>query len=177
MELARAALEHFDLVRLVVMVAGRPPHKEVAVDAETRFRLAEAAFTGVPRLELSRFEVDRDVPAHTLATVRHAERAWGDVVFLVGADEFADFLSWHEPNAVLEHARLGVATRPGVAREDLDGVLRRLERPGRVEMFEIPPVPVSSSDVRERVRRSEPIDDLVPPSVARLIVELDLYRR
>ena len=159
------------------MVAGRPPHKEVPVDAETRFRLAAAAFAGLPRVELSRFEVERDAPAHTLETVRYAERAWRDVVFLIGADEFADFLSWHEPNAVLEHARLGVATRPGIARDDLDRVLSQLERPERVEMFTIPPVAISSSDVRLRVERGEPIDGLVPPRVADLIAELDLYRR
>lgn len=159
------------------MVAGRPPHKEVAVAAEIRFRLAEAAFAGLPRVELCRFEVDREAPAYTLETVRHAERVWGDLVFLVGADEFADFLSWHEPDAVLEHARLGVATRPGVARADLDRVLGRLARPDRVELFQIPAVDISSRDVRARAARGEPIEALVPGEVARLVDELDLYRR
>ena len=147
------------------------------LDAETRFRLAEAAFAGMQRVELSRFEVERDAPSYTLDTVRHAEQVWGEVVFLVGADEFAEFTSWHEPDAVLEHARLGVATRPGVEGVDIDSVLGRLARPDRVEVFQIPPVAISSRDVRQRVARGEPVGALVPPAVAQLVDELDLYRR
>ena len=71
--------------------------------------------------------------------------------------------------------RLGVATRPGYPRERLDGVLARLERPDRVELFEIQAVGVSSTDVRDRVARGESIDDLVPAPVAALIDELRLY--
>jgi nicotinate-nucleotide adenylyltransferase len=36
-------------------------------------------------------------------------------------------------------------------------------------------VPVSSSEVRERVARGEPIDGLVPPKVAEEIARLGLY--
>jgi nicotinate-nucleotide adenylyltransferase len=174
--LARAALARFPLERLLVMVAGTPPHKEVQLDAESRFRLAAAAFAGLPKVELSRFELDRDEPSYTIDTVREAERRFGDVLFLVGADEFADFLSWRDPEGVLEHARLGVATRPGYPRERLDALLARLSRPDRVEVFEIEPLPISSSGIRKRVARGEPIDDLVPPRVAALIRELGLYR-
>ena len=52
---------------------------------------------------------------------------------------------------MLELARLGVATRPGVGRASLDDVLARLERPERVAFFEIEQLPVSSSDIRERL--------------------------
>ncbi|HSK14677.1 MAG TPA: nicotinate-nucleotide adenylyltransferase [Gaiellaceae bacterium] len=173
--LAREALERFALDRLLVVVTGEPPHKEVATDAETRFALAEAAFGALPGVQLSRRELDRPGPSYTVDTVRWAEERWGDVVFLIGADELADFLAWKAPDEILEHARLGVATRPGFHRERLDPVLTRLRRPERIELFEIPAIRVSSSDVRERVRRGEPIDGLVPDEVARLVVERGLY--
>jgi nicotinate-nucleotide adenylyltransferase len=176
LELARTAIERFELERLVVMVAGRPPHRVTELDGETRFRLAGAAFAGLPKVELSRFELDRDEPSYTIDTVRHAEKESGDVLFLIGADEFADFLSWRDPDGVLAHARLGVATRPGYPRERLDTVLASLGRADGVELFEIEPLPVSSSGIRERVARGESIEDLVPPAVAALIEELHLYR-
>jgi nicotinate-nucleotide adenylyltransferase len=146
--LADAAIRRFELERLVVVVTGDPPHKQVATDAETRYRLAEAAFAGRPKVELSRFEIEAEGPSYTERTARWARRVWGDVIFLVGADEFASFLSWHDPDAVLAEVRLGVATRPGYRRERLDDVLARLERPDRVELFEIEAVGVSSTDVR-----------------------------
>ena len=165
--LARAAIERFDLERLVVLPTGDPPHKEVGTTAEIRYRLAEAAFADLPRVELSRLELERPGPSYTVDTVRWAKERYGDVLFIVGADHWARFDRWHDPEGVLENARLAVVTRPGV----------ELPAPReRVLLFEMPPVDVSSTHVRERVAAGEPIDDLVPPKVVRLIDELGLYR-
>jgi nicotinate-nucleotide adenylyltransferase len=174
--LAEAAIAHFALPRLVVVVTGDPPHKTVETDAETRFRLAEAAFAGLSGVELSRVELERPGPSYTVDTARWAGDAFGDVVFVVGADEFASFLSWHDPNGVLEAVRLAVATRPGYPIERLEPVLGALAHPERVEPFAIPAVPVSSTGLRRRLERGEPVDDLVPARVAALIGELGLYR-
>jgi len=46
----------------------------------------------------------------------------------------------------------------------------------RIEVFELEPYPVSSSEIRDRVRRGEPIDGLVPPPVAAEIDRLGVYR-
>ncbi len=174
--LAEAAIRHFALELLVVVVTGTPPHKTVETPAEIRLRLAAAAFAGIPRVEVSRHELDRPGPSYTVETARWARDRYGDVVFVVGADEFATFLSWHDPEGVLEAVRLGVATRPGYPVERLEAVLARLSRPERVELFEIPAVPVASTDVRARAARGEPLDGLVPPAVAALVRELGLYR-
>ncbi len=166
-ELAETAVRHFGLERLVVLVVADPGHKAVHADAAARLRLARAAFPG--------HEVELDDHARTIDMLRAG--GWDDPLFLIGADEFADFLDWKEPEAVLERVRLGVATRPGYPRERLDRVLERLSRPDRVLFFEIEPVPVSSTEVRERVARGEPIDGLVPPAVAAAIEGEGLYRR
>lgn len=173
---ADAAIEHFELERLVVLPTGSPPHKRSETDAWTRFRLAGAAFKARPNVQLNAHELAREGPSYTVETVAWAETIWPDPIFLIGADEFADFLAWKEPDRVLEHARLGVATRPGYPRERLEPVLAALEGADRVELFTIPEVPISSSEIRERVRRGEPIDDLVPPAVAQAIAAAGLYR-
>jgi nicotinate-nucleotide adenylyltransferase len=165
--LARAAQEELGLGDLVVLVAARPGHKQVDLDAETRLALAQAAFPG------QRVELD----GHERTVDMLQEQEWADPVFLLGADEFCDFLAWKDPNGVLERTRIAVATRSGYPRERLDRVLERLERPDRVRFFELEPVPIASRDVRERVARGEPIDDVVPPAVAELIAKRGLYRR
>jgi nicotinate-nucleotide adenylyltransferase len=173
--LAEVAIRRFALELLVVVVTGTPPHKRVETDPETRLALAEAAFAGLDGIEVSRHELDRAGPSYTVDTARWAEETWGDAVFLVGADEFAGFLAWREPDEVLEHVRLGVATRPGYPRERLDPVLGALRRPERVELFEIPELDVSSSAIRDRVAAGLPIAGLVPPAVAELIAARGLY--
>jgi nicotinate-nucleotide adenylyltransferase len=166
--LAREALERFDLERLLVLVVASPGHKQVATAFDQRLELARLAFAGLPRTE-----VLAERHPYTVDSVRGGR--FGDAMFLMGADEFADFLTWRNPDGVLADVRVAVATRPGYPRERLDDVAARLRRPDRVEFFEVTPVPVSSTEVRERAARGEPVDDLVPPAVARRIAELGLY--
>ncbi len=164
--LARAAVERFGLVDLVVLVAVRPGHKDVQLDADTRLRLARAAFP--------EYDVEPDAHERTVDTLWAGR--WHDPLFLIGADEFCDFPTWKDPEGVLARARLAVAARPGFPRDRLDAVLERLSKPARVELFEIEPLPIASRDIRDRVARGEPIDDLVPGPVAELIAALGLYR-
>ncbi len=167
--LAEAALDHFDLQQLLVLVVVEPGHKPVELDFEHRYRLARHAFDGLPRTELR-----PEGHARTADALR--KHHFADAIFLIGADEFAAFPTWKDPDEVLRRARLGVATRPGYAREAFEGVLAQLEQPDRVEFFEIPAVDVSSSEVRRRIRAGEPIEGLVPDAVRREIESAGLYR-
>jgi nicotinate-nucleotide adenylyltransferase len=161
--LARAALERFDPDELVVLVAARPGHRDCSADAETRFELAKAAFAELPRTR-----VELDDHGYTVESVRGGR--FGDAVFVVGGDEGAAFPSWKDPEGVLEWVRLAVGTRSGYAPPDL-------ARYGdRVVSFELQSPPISSSEIRERLRSGGSVDGLVPPSVARLIEARGLYR-
>jgi nicotinate-nucleotide adenylyltransferase len=168
--LARAALDHFVLERLLVLVIEEPGHREVATDGETRLELARAAFAELPGVE-----VRLDPHGRTIDSVRAGD--FGDAIFVVGADEFAEFLGWKEPDELLEQVRLGVATRPGFPRERLQDVLAALRRPDRVVFFEIEPLPVASRELRRLAAAGEPLDAYVPPAVADLVRNLGLYRR
>jgi len=162
--LAETAKRRFELEPLRVHVSSNPPHKRVDVDAETRLDLARLAFPNDT--------VVRDDNPYSIDTVA----GFGDdAIFLVGADQFAKFLTWRDPDEILDHVRLGVATRPGYPREKLDHVLSGLRLPDRVEFFDMEPIPISSSDIRRLVAAGEPIDDLVPGSVAAEIQRRRLY--
>lgn len=166
-ELARRAKEELGLGPLHVLVSADPGHKHVETPAAVRLRLAEAAFPDD--------EVTLDEHARTIDLLR-AHPEWSDPVFLIGADEFRDFLSWKEPNEVLRLARLAVATRPGFPSEELEPVLAGLEHPERVLFFEIEPISVASRALRKRAARNEEIAPEVPPAVAELIRSEGLYR-
>ena len=167
--LARAAIEHFRLERLLVLVVADPGHKRATTSAQARLELARLAFSDLPGAE---FELDPN--PRTVDSLE--ERKPKDAIFIVGADEFADFPRWKDPERVLELVRLGVAMRPGVPEERLRRARARLPAPDRISFFELEPVPVSSSEVRARVVAGEPIDELVPPKVAEAIARLGLYQ-
>jgi nicotinate-nucleotide adenylyltransferase len=163
---ADAARERFGVERLVVLVNDRPGHRAVHASVEDRLALAAAAFPGE--------DVRLDPYPRTVELLR-AER-FDDPVFVIGADQFRSFVSWSEPNEVLERAQIAVATRPGFPPSELEAVRGQLDRPERVLFFEIEPNPAASTDVRARVAAGELLDGLVPAAVARLIEERGLYR-
>ena len=157
--LARTAMERLGLERLHVTVVVAPGHKETVAPAEYRLELARLAFVGLGTVEPELYEYTVDaLEAH----------GYDDPVFLIGADELASFPTWKEPERVLELARLGVATRPGYRPEAASP---------RIEIFELEPHPVSSSEIRRRAQSGEPLDGLVAPGVARYIKEHRLYGR
>ncbi len=159
--LAMGALEQLPIDKLVVLVAEHPGHRGVVADPETRLRLAQAAFPGV--------DVQLDPNPFTVDAVRDA-RFGDDALFVVGADQAAEFSRWREPEEVLKSVKLAVGTRAGYPLPDLSPY------GDRIVPFELASPEVSSSEVRRRIEAGEPIDDLVPPEVAHLIDELALYR-
>lgn len=166
---AEAGIRHFRLDRLLVRVVADPGHKQVTTPAEIRLRLASLAFADVPGAEVGLDDHPRTVDSLEALGL-------DDPVFLVGADEFAAFLDWKQPERVLELARLGVAARPGYRRDLLEPVLERLLRRDRVELFEIDPHAISSSAVRQLTSDGVPLDEVVMPAVAAEIHRLGLYR-
>ena len=157
--LAKAALSQLPIDRLVVLVAERPGHREVVADAETRLALARAAFPDA--------DVQLDPHSFTVDAVRDGR--FGDALFVVGADQGSAFERWKDPDEVLKWVKLAVGTRAGYPLPDLSRFS------DRVVVFELASPNVSSSEVRRRIAAGEPIDDLVPPAVGKLIQELGLY--
>ena len=158
---ADAARERFGVERLVILVSERPGHRDTHASADVRLALARAAFP--------RDDVRLDPYPRTVELLR-TER-FEDPVFVVGADQFAGFLAWAEPDEVLERATLAVATRPGFPRAELDAVLAQLARRDRVVFLDIEPNPAASTAIRSG---SSPED--VPPAVAQVIEDRWLYR-
>jgi len=167
--LARRAIAHFGLDRLLVRVVVAPGHRGVVASPEERLDLTRLAFADVPEAEVSLDPFARTVDSLVALGL-------DDPVFVIGADQLIAFPTWQDPDRVLELARLGVATRPGVARPELDTVIAHLSRPERVELFELEPLPISSSEVRERARSGDSLTALVPARVAQEIERRGLYR-
>lgn len=168
-ELARAAAQHYSLDRVLVLVVADPGHKRTVAPAAARLELTRLAFEGVPGVD-----VELDHHARTVDFLE--ERRPENAVFLIGGDELADFAHWKEPARVLELVMLGVAMRPGVPEDQLREARARLPAPDRISFFALQSMPVSSTEIRERVGRGEPIDELVPPNVSEAIHRLGLYR-
>jgi nicotinate-nucleotide adenylyltransferase len=178
--MAQEALDQLGLDRVVLMPVSRPPHKEAADDPgpEARLELCRLAVAGDERLAVSALEIERGGASYTADTLRelHARQPEQELTFIVGGDMAHSLPAWREPEAVLSLARLAVAEREGVRREDIATRLSELHRGDRVVFFDMPRIDVSSSSIRRRVAEGRPVRYLVPDAVADAISDHDLYR-
>lgn len=171
--IARAALDHAQLDRVLFVVSAAPPHKQADVYAgpEDRFQMVQAALADEPRMEVSRLELDRKGLSFTADTLRELQAAHpgAELFLIVGYDALLDIPNWHHPREILSHARLLAAPRPGA----------RLPVPrdlaGRYEMLPFTESEVSSTEIRARIAAGQDARDLLPPAVERLIREKSLY--
>jgi len=171
--LARVALDELALDQLRWVPAGRPWQKTRHITrAEHRVAMLDLAIAGEPRFVLERCELDRTGPSYTLDTVRELRQRESGVqwVLILGQDQFANLPTWHGWTELVSLVTLAVAARPGAV--PVAGA--QLQGPTYVAL-PLPAMNVSGSNIRGHVARGEPIDDLVPPAVARYIGQHGLY--
>ena len=178
--MAQEALDQLDLERVVFLPVAVPPHKEAREDPgpDARVELCRLAVAGDERFGVSSLEVDRGGASFTVDTLRelHELQPEHDLTFIVGGDMAQSLPAWREPEAVLALARLAVAEREGVRREDVARRLEPLHGGDRVTFFDMPRIDVSSSSIRRRVAAGRPVRYLVPDAVADAITDHHLYR-
>ena len=178
--MAQEAFDQLELDRVVFMPVSIPPHKEAGDDPgpQARVELCRLAVAGDERFAVSTVEVERGGPSYTVDTLRelHARAPEQELTFIVGGDMAHSLPAWREPEAVLALARLAVAERDGVLREDIARRVASLAPPERVVFFDMPRIDLSSSAIRRRAAAGRPVRYLVPDAVAEAIAERDLYR-
>jgi nicotinate-nucleotide adenylyltransferase len=189
-EAARASLE---LDEVLFVPAHDPPHKpaDPGATAFHRFALVALAVQEWPGYRVSDMELVREGASFTADTLRalHARGCTTSrLFFIVGADAFADIAMWREFPAVLDLANFAVIARPGTTIDDalartpeLAPRVRALNRGWShdagtgIYLVAARTRDVSSTAIRARLARREPIDDLVPAAVARHITSHHLY--
>lgn len=186
LEVARAARRELSLDEVLVVPAGRPPHKlgvELAPAAD-RLAMVELAVAGEEGLVASPIEIGRAGPSwtvDTLVALQDEAEAVGrrvELTLILSADAFAGLATWHEPQRIVRMAQIAVSPRPGHALPMPDALPPELRAAARgIVILRGPNIDVSATDIRRRVAEGLPIDGLVPPAVARYIEEHDLYRQ
>jgi nicotinate-nucleotide adenylyltransferase len=177
--LAELCREACRLDRVWLVVAGEPPHKPRKRTAvEHRLEMTRLAVAGHSAFEVSELEAHRPGPHYsvdTLQTVRD-QRPQDELFFLIGADSLADLPTWREPQRVLQLATLVVANRPGTEPSTLPSSFTPPPDAPAIQTVTIPPIGISSSELRRRVAEGASIRYQVPRAVEVYIEAQGLYR-
>ena len=166
---AQDCLVSLGLDRVHFIPARQPPHKRRRPVSPAPLRLAmlDAALAGDDRFRVDDIEMNRQGPSWTVDTLRaYRERHAGAVLFLlVGMDQYVEFATWREPEEIARLATIVVMSRGG----------EQPRGPGIVSVA-VTRIDISSTQIRDRVGRGEPIRYLVPEAVETIIAGHALYR-
>jgi len=195
---AEAVRSRFGLDRVLFVPSNIPPHKRRPSVAPARARLAmvDLAVRGRRGFEANSLEARSRSTSYSVVTLAKIRKLYPGALlfFILGADAFLEIKTWREWRKVLDQCLLIVMTRPGTSLRTARAVLepefrsrmislRRstkidpaLEAGRSVFFLHLEALPVSSTEIRRRIREGCPIDGLVLDPVAAYISAGKLYQ-
>jgi nicotinate-nucleotide adenylyltransferase len=181
LKIAEVAMQRLDLDRILFIPAGEPwlkVEKEIT-SSQHRKKMLELAIKGYPHFSISTIELERPGATYTVETLE-ALRAGMDsstgIFFLMGWDSLLQLPQWKRPSKIIRMCRIVAFTRSGMGPPDLETLEEEI--PGIIRstiILDMPPVDISSSDIRDRVGKGLSIEHLVPESVEEYIRKSGLY--
>ena len=180
---AEAVRHRFNVDRVVFMPAGQPAHKadQKVTHNEHRYLMTVLATMRNENFEVSRIEIDRPGLTYTIDTIEELKKMCRTDVrlyFITGADAIHQIMTWKEPDRLLTLCDFVAVTRPGYDRTklfaDIGEIREKYE--SRIHYMEVPALAISSSDIRQRARKGEPIKYLLPQEVEDYIYKFGLYQ-
>ncbi|MDR1649054.1 MAG: nicotinate-nucleotide adenylyltransferase [Synergistaceae bacterium] len=176
---AEECRRQLELERVVFVPTGEPPHKKERpiTPAEDRYAMTLLATAGVREFSVSRTEIDRGRPSHTVDTLAEfleKNASACELFFITGLDALLGIDMWKDYMRIPSLCTLVTATRPGYSVKGVE--LLPLDIRGALKVIEIPQFAISSTEIRERVHEGRSIRFLVPHLVENYIECCGLYK-
>ena len=173
---ARFALDALAPDRMVWLPAGRQWQKpdQVMAAGVHRAAMIRCLTGGEPRFAVDERELHRRGPSFTADTLREfaGQNAGAELMFLIGQDQYARLPSWYQVETITTLATLVVVPRAGEAVVTPPGLPAH-----RLQVLDLPEIPLSSTAVRDAVVRGEDISPMVGAEVASYIASHRLYEK
>ncbi|HEX6574033.1 MAG TPA: nicotinate-nucleotide adenylyltransferase [Gemmatimonadaceae bacterium] len=169
--IASDAFESLSLDKLLIVPAALNPLKQrdhSAPEPEHRLHMTRLTFGGDPRFEVTSMEIDRGGLSYTVDTLEAlaVQYPGAEVILLLGVDAVNSLDKWKRPERIRELAKLAMLSRG----EETDEV------PQGIERVTTRRIDVSSTEIRHRLSRGQPVKGFVAESVEHFISAAKLYR-
>lgn len=166
-EVVRSVLEEIAPDRLLIIPDRISPHKALPENSpgpEARMEMCRLAFGGFPGVELSDLTLRREGPSYTANTVDMLRETYprDELILVIGTDMFLSFEQWYRFEYLLDSCALAVLAREDGQDEQLREHADKMRRQygARVVLLSHPPLPMSSSEIRSRLRLRLGADEL-----------------
>ncbi len=175
---AESVRDQFGLDQILWIPGYIPPHKThlKLVDASHRLAMTRLAINTNPQFSISTIEIDRKGTSFTIDTVKTllSENPKNTYFLVIGEDSLHDFMTWRDPEGIVERVELLVYRRP-TSRQRPATSEAEVYFPNRIQFAHAPLLEVSSAEIRRMIHAGKSIRHLVPDPVYDYIATHNLY--
>jgi len=169
--LAKCFLKEAELDEVWLMVSPQNPLKQSAdlLDDERRLEMVRRAVEKEPGLVACDYEFRLPKPSYTWNTLQAIEKDFPEreLTLLIGGDNWRIFPRWYKAKDILERYRIAVYPR---GNEGGNANMQKCENT-KVQILHAELIPVSSTEIRQRVRRGESVKEMVPVCIENMVIE------
>lgn len=179
--MAECAVSELSLERLIFVPAHISPFKQDVnvLDSADRINMIKSCLHYNSAFEVSTYETEKHITSYTINTLEYFDKTIdGMMYFLVGADSIMTMESWHRGPEILSKYKIAVSERNSITTQGFDKQIEYLKRKYNTDIYflKMKPIDISSTDIRNRIKRGKSIDGMLKPEVEKYIFEKSLYR-
>ena len=151
-----------------IIPCGNHAFDKTLLNAEDRMKMIELAIKGKKKIKIVDLEIKSKGKSYAADTIRELKKNSGnEFYFVIGADNLNDLHKWHDYSYLKENVNFLVLGRPGYEFSVPEGI--------KAQMIELSN-PISSTEIRDKVKKGKSIKGLVPKEVEEYIIEGGIYK-
>ena len=179
-DVAKAVLDEKAADEVIFMPNYVSPFKQDEVHSfgYDRRNMIKEALKGIEHAYVSDYELNKKGPSYTIDTLIAMEKELGEKVsFVAGADSILTMETWHRGPEILKGFTVIAVKRPDISIEATNLIIQNYQEKYGADIILLEKLPhdISSTLVREKIIKGEPIDAYVTPGVEKYIADNRLY--
>lgn len=177
--LAEELTARLGLDKLIIIPSNISPQKSNNgnIDPIHRINMCKILFSD-SKFTVSDCEIKRGGKSYTIDTLNYIKNEYKDaeLYLFMGSDMLLSFDRWYRYEDILSMCTLcAISREDDKTREEMLRYSADVLKKGNVMIFDVTPVRVSSSQIRENIRMRKSCDELLDGSISAYIKEHNLY--
>ncbi|MFM1754039.1 MAG: hypothetical protein RLZZ236_978 [Bacteroidota bacterium] len=177
--IANHMAEHADLDQVWMVVTPHNPlkKKSTLLADHHRLEMVFLATEDFPKIKPSDIEFKLSQPNYTVNTLVHLEEKFPEHTFslIMGEDNLRSFHKWKNYEAILAHHDIYVY--PRIANSVDAGENSIFKNHPKIHLIDAPVVEISSTSIRENIKKGKNVLPLLPPKVWEYIDHNNFYKK
>lgn len=175
--LAKQILDNLSNIKKIIFVpVSTKYNKSGLAEDKDRFNMLKTICKKIDNIEVSDIELKSSRQLFTIETLDkiQAQNKNKKIFFIIGTDNLKQLDIWHNVDKLLEKYKVIVLKRNN---DNISEIINNSNvlsnhRESIVELKNIKPINLSSTHIREKLKKGEDISKLVPPEIAEKVVEI-----